>query len=320
MGTLPVEALEKAPTTEGQTGAGQAPKEAATPQMVVSVRHWGRLVSAFLTLFVAAALVYVVARDSVLHWATVPSFIFNGQILSGVVVTIELTVLSMLLGVGLGTLLAVMRMSENPVTRTASATYVSIVRGTPMLVQIIFWFNIALFLPRITFGSFDVSTNTIISPFIAAVLGLGLNEAAFMAEVVRSGIIAIDRGQREAALALGYTPRKTMFRIILPQSMRVILPPTGNETIGMLKGTSLVSVIGAQDLLTRAQGISSYSYQIVEMLLVATVWYVVMTTVLSIGQAALERKFGRSVASARPPSAILKGVRTLIKRSGATPA
>lgn len=297
---------ESAARSQGLATVTEAPLE------VVGVRHWGRIASALLTVLLLAALVYIVAKDSVLHWGTVPRYIGDAQILHGVVVTIELTLLAMAIGIGLGTILAVMRMSENPVTRTVSAVYVWFIRGTPILVQIIFWFNIALFLPRLSIGPFSASTNTIISPFTAAVLGLGLNEAAFMAEIVRAGILAVDRGQREAALALGYTPQKTMSRIVLPQSMRVILPPTGNETIGMLKSTSLVSVIGAQDLLTRAQNISSYSYQIVEMLLVATVWYLVMTTVLSIGQALLERRLGRSIASARTPSMFLRAARVAL--------
>lgn len=300
--------------TKSAAGAQESSATTEMPLEVVGVRHWGRVASGLLTLLLLAALVYVVARNSVLHWGTIPQYLADVQILHGVVVTIELTLLAMAIGIGLGTVLAVMRMSENPVTRSVSALYVWFVRGTPILVQIIFWFNIALFLPRLSIGPFSESTNAIISPFTAAVLGLGLNEAAFMAEIVRSGILAVDRGQREAALALGYTPGKTMARIVLPQSMRVILPPTGNETIGMLKSTSLVSVIGAQDLLTRAQNISSYSYQIVEMLLVATVWYLVMTTVLSLGQALLERRLGRSVASVRNPSVFLRAARLAVPR------
>jgi polar amino acid transport system permease protein len=224
------------------------------------------------------------------------------------VVTLALTVASMLAGVLLGAVFAVMRMSENPVLRALSWAYTWFFRGTPVLVQIIFWFNLALLFPALGIFGMEVSTNTLITPFIAAVLALGLNEGAYMSEIVRAGILAIDPGQSEAAQALGLTRSQTMRRIVLPQAMRVIIPPTGNEAISMLKLTSLVSVIAAQDLLTRAQQIYSRNFLVIELLIVVSLWYLLVTSVASVGQYYLERHYARG--SGRAPQL------TLLQRIG----
>jgi len=212
----------------------------------------------------------------------------------------------MAIGIALGTLLAVMRLSPNPLVSSASWLYIWFFRGTPVLVQILFWYNIAALYPRIPLGipfapeftSFDAST--VITPFIAGMLALGLNEGAYMAEIVRAGMISVDEGQTEAAQALGMTRIMTMRRIVLPQAMRVIVPPTGNETISMLKTTSLVSFIATNDLLYSVQLIYSRTYQTIPLLLVASIWYLIVTTVLSIGQYYLERRFGRGATRSLP--------------------
>ncbi|MCO5969413.1 amino acid ABC transporter permease [Actinoallomurus soli] len=263
---------------------------------VVKLRHWGRLAGAIVAVAVVAALLYVLVTSPNVDWGTVGSYLGDPAILSGVLVTLELTVLAMVIGILLGTLLAVMRLSKNPVLRTVSAGYVWFIRSIPQLVQILFWYNIALFIPVIAIGGMRVSTNHVVTPIVAATLGLGLNEAAYMSEIVRAGILSIDRGQTEAASALGYRPGQIMGRIVLPQAMRVIIPPTSNEVIGMLKATSLVSVIGAADLLTHAQSISSANFKVIELLLVASFWYIVATTVASIGQHYLEKRYRWSVA------------------------
>src|SRR5439155_284493 len=195
----------------------------------------------------------------------------------------------------LGVILAVMRISPNPVVSSVSWFYVWFFRGTPVLVQIFFWFNLNLILPHIGIGIpftsiwWQVSTNTLITPFMAATLGLGLNEAAYMAEIVRAGIISVEHGQTEAAQALGMTRLEVMRRIVLPQAMRVIIPPTGNETISMLKTSSLASVTQFGELFRASELISAYNYRIIELLIVISMWYLICTSVLTVVQYYLER-------------------------------
>lgn len=265
-------------------------------ERVVPVRHWGRLVAGVIAAALLVALLVFFALNEQIRWEAVGRYLFAPTVLQGVWVTIQLTVLSMLLGVALGIVLALMRQSANGVLRWVAGLYVWFFRGTPVLVQIVFWFNIALFVPTIGFGDWQVSTNQVVTGFVAALLALSLNEAAYMAEIIRAGITSIDRGQGEAAAALGYTPLQTMSRIVLPQALRVIVPPTGNETINMLKTTSLVSVVAAQDLLTRVQEISARNYLVIELLIVASVWYIAMTTIASVGQYYLERRLSRGYA------------------------
>ena len=233
-------------------------------------------------------------------------------------VTIELTVISMAIGIVLGVVLAVMRLSPNPLVAASSWTYVWLFRGTPVLVQILFWSFISALYPRISFGVpfggpelLHASANAVITPFVAAILALGLNEGAYMAEIVRAGIISVDEGQTEAAHALGMTRLKTMRRIVLPQAMRVIIPPTGNETISMLKTTSLVSVIAYSELLYSAQLIYSVNYRQIPLLLVVSAWYLIMTTVLSIRQYYLERTFSRGASRNLPDTPLQRLRRTI---------
>ena len=209
----------------------------------------------------------------------------------------------MAIGIALGTLLAVMRLSANPLVSGAAWLYVWFFRGTPVLVQIIFWYYISALYPKIDLGvpfglSFiHANANTLIHSFTAAILALGLNEGAYMSEIVRAGIISVEEGQSDAARSLGMTRLQTMRRIVLPQAMRVIVPPTGNETISMLKTTSLVVVIAYFELTVAVQTIYSRTFQTIPLLIVAALWYLALTSVLSIGQMFIERRFGRGFAS-----------------------
>ena len=269
------------------------------PIKAIPVRHWGQWVSAAIVITIVGALAYSVGTNPNLQWSIVWQYLFDNTILRGMLVTIELTVLSMAIGIALGIVLAVMRLSTNPVLTTVSGAYLWFFRGTPVLVQIVLWFNLALIFPRIGFGSFSADTNSLITPFGAALLALALNEAAYMAEIVRGGIQSVDAGQPEAAHALGMPQSLTMRRIVLPQAMRVIVPPTGNEVITMLKTTSLVAVIGASELFTAAQTIGARNFTTFQMLIVASIWYLVMTTVLTYIQAHVERRFARGHHTAR---------------------
>lgn len=264
------------------------------PRRVVPVRHYGQWAGAVVVLALVGILVWQVATRSVIRWELIFSRVGATAILEGLTTTIVLTVVSMVLGAALGVVIAVMRVSGNRLLATAAWLFVWIFRGTPLLVQILIWFNLALFIPTIGFGAFEISLNTLISPFTAAVLALALNEAAYMSEIVRGGLVSVDRGQYEAADALGMSRGKALRRIILPQAMRSILPPTGNEFVTLLKETSLVSVIGAGELLYRARQIGAADFSVIEMLIVASIWYLVLTTIAGLLQAQLERRFSRS--------------------------
>ncbi|MFI6909076.1 amino acid ABC transporter permease [Nonomuraea sp. NPDC050394] len=249
-------------------------------------------------------LAYTVVVNENLHWDVIVAFLFDGRILGGLLVTIALTVLSMGLGVVLGVTAAVMQLSDSPVLRGASGLYTWFFRGTPLLVQLIFWFNIGLVFPVIGIGVpfggpmlVEWQAHQLITPFVAALLGLTINEGAYMAEIVRAGIRSVDPGQREAAESLGMSHRKILRRVVLPQAMRVIIPPTGNQFISMLKTTSMVSVIAGAELLTVSQRIYLENFEVIALLVVASLWYLLLTSVASVGQHFLERRFSRGYAS-----------------------
>jgi polar amino acid transport system permease protein len=265
----------------------------------VPVRHLGRWLAAAIVLVVAVAVVHSIATNARLEWSVVGKYLFDERVLEGVRVTLELTVISMAIGIVLGVLLAVMRLSPNKLVASASWLYIWFFRGTPVLVQIIFWYFISAAYPKINIGIpfgpafIHGDANTLIKPFTAAILALGLNEGAYMSEIVRAGIISVDEGQADAAHSLGMTRLQTMRRIVLPQAMRVIIPPTGNETISMLKTTSLVSVIAVPDLLYAVQSIYAVNFRTIPLLIVASIWYLVCTSVLYVGQFYLERYYAR---------------------------
>jgi polar amino acid transport system permease protein len=291
----------------------------------IPVRHPGRWVAAAVVVLLGVAIGNSMASNSRFQWGIVGHFFVSRQILVAIPVTLELTATAMAIGIVLGTVLAVMRLSPNPLVSGASWLYIWLFRGTPVLVQILLWYNIAAVYPRFslgipfgpTFAHFNASS--IITPFVAGMLALGLNEGAYMAEIVRAGIISVEEGQTEAAQSLGMTRLLTMRRIVLPQAMRVIIPPTGNETISMLKTTSLVAVIALPhpELLYAAQLIYSVNYRTIQLLIVASLWYLIMTTVLTIGQYYLERYFGRGATRSLPETPLQRLRRRLSTLRGA---
>jgi polar amino acid transport system permease protein len=280
------------------TGSGVRPEDIRA----VPVRRPGRWVAAAVVLVIAVALVRSVVTNPRFEWGVVGHYLFDERVLEGLRVTIELTVIAMAIGIVLGVVLAVMRLSPNPLVSGASWLYIWFFRGTPVLVQLLFWYNIAALYPKIALGvPFGPSlvhpdANSLITPFTAAILGLGLNEGAYMAEIVRAGMISVPEGQTDAAQSLGMTRLQTMRRIVLPQAMRVIIPPTGNETISMLKTSSLASVIVVLELLFAVQNIYSVNFKTIPLLIVASIWYIVCTSVLYVGQYYLERYYGRGAS------------------------
>ena len=285
-----------------QVAEGIAPATPATAHdapTVVPLRHPIRTTIAVILVLLAAYAAWDVARNPGYHWDVVLSYLFARPILAGAGLTVVLTLVAEAAGIALGTVLAIMRLSTNPIVSTLSRGYIWFFRGTPLLVQLFFWYNIAALYPTISIGipfgpSWALaSANSVITPLVAAVLGLTLNEAAYMAEIIRSGIQSVDAGQYDAGRGLGLNGQQLMRRVILPQAMRVVLPPTGNQVISMLKSTSLVSVLAIADLLYQAQIIYANNYQTIALLIVASLWYLVMTTVLTAFQTRLERRYGR---------------------------
>ena len=304
--------------TSAASGNEGAPALRPDEIKAIPVRHPGRWIAAAIILVLAADLGDSVATNKRFHWGIVGHYFVSSNVLHGLRVTLELTAISMGIGIALGVVLAVMRLSPNPLVSTASWIYIWLFRGTPVLVQLLFWEFISAIYPVISLGIpfggpvlAHGSANAWITPFVAAILGLGLNEAAYMAEIVRAGIISVEEGQNDAASALGMTRLQTMRRIVLPQAMRVILPPTGNETISMLKTSSLVSVIAYTELLYSVQLIYSVNYETIPLLIVASLWYLIVTTVLSIGQFYLERRFGRGASRELPPTPLQRLRRNL---------
>ncbi|WP_346776539.1 amino acid ABC transporter permease [Streptomyces sp. HNM0574] len=285
------------PTSPTEATPGGSPPEAIK---AIPVRHYGRYVAAVLVLALLALLVNAFAGAD-LRWSAVGEFLFDDQVLEGVKNTIVVSVLAMLMGLVLGVVLSVMRMSKNPVTSSVAWGYIWFFRGTPVYVQLLLWFNLALVFPILNLGPvYKDEMTDVMTPFMAALLGLGLNEAAYMAEICRAGIDSVDEGQTEASQALGMKSSQNMRRIVLPQAMRVIVPPTGNEFINLLKTSSLCAVVMFEETLRKAQNIGNTSSAVVELLLVATIWYLAITTVFSIGQFYLERRFARGSSRQLP--------------------
>ncbi|WP_406080711.1 amino acid ABC transporter permease [Streptomyces zaomyceticus] len=272
-----------------------APPPAAPPLRVVPTRRAGQWAAATLVLVLIGLGLVSVVRNKAFQWNVVAQYFTSASVLRGLVLTLWLTAVVMALGFLLGTLLAVLRLSSNPVLRAVSWGYVWFFRSTPILVQLLFWFNIGALYPQIL----GVNTVNLLGPVSVAVIGLTLHEAAYAAEVVRGGILSVDRGQIEAAESLGLGRWRRLTRIVLPQAMRAIVPPAGNMLIGTLKGTSIVSVIAVQDLLYSTQLVYHRTYEVIPLLLVATLWYVAVTSVLSVGQYYVERHYARGTGGAR---------------------
>ncbi|MEU7011192.1 amino acid ABC transporter permease [Streptomyces sp. NPDC046332] len=275
---------------------------------VVPRRRVGRWLTAAVALLVFAMVVNSVVRNRAFQWEVVGQYVTTAAVLDGLLLTLWLTAVVMVLGFLLGIPLAVMRLSGNPVLGSLSWGFVWIFRSTPLLVQLLFWFNIGALYPTlglgIPFGPQFVSIQTVnlFGPTLTAVIGLTLHEAAYAAEVVRGGILSVDAGQTEAAQALGIGRGRTLRRIVVPQAMRSIVPTAGNMLIGTLKGTSIVSVLAVHDLLYSVQLVYNQTYQVIPLLMVATLWYIAVTTVLSTAQYYVERHYARGSARALPPT------------------
>ena len=287
----------------------QPPSTARTaPAEVVPLRRPGRWISAVVVLVMLAAALRSVVTNEAFQWSVVAEYFTADVVLRGLGLTLWLTALTLVLGFALGTLLAVLRLSGNPVLVSVSWGYVWIFRSVPLLVQLLFWFNIGALYPRLSFGIpfgpdfVSLSSINLIGPTAAVIIGLTLHEAAYAAEIVRGGVLSVEQGQVEAALALGMGRGRILRRIVLPQAMRSIIPAAGNSLIGTLKGTSIVSVLAVQDLLFSVQLIYNRNYLIIPLLLVATIWYVVVTSALSVAQYYVERYYARGAARALPPT------------------
>jgi polar amino acid transport system permease protein len=300
---------------------------------VVPVRHYGRWAGALLVTVLVAMFIhtlfsklpsgkYACRLESGVRtchqisvwrfsWTIVGQYFTTSEVLHGLVTTLELTALAMIVGIVLGMTIAVMRLSPNRILSSTAWTYTWFFRGTPVLVQLLVWYNIAILYPVISIGVpftnitlVHFTTATLFRAFVAALIALGLNEAAYMSEIARAGLIAVDEGQIEAATSLGMTRRQTLRYVVVPQAMRVIIPPTGNEVISMLKTTSLVSVVGVVDLLGAASNIYAANFEEMPLLIVASIWYLIVTTVLSIGQFYMERHFAKGTLRSPPPTPI----------------
>jgi polar amino acid transport system permease protein len=274
----------------------------------------GRLVLWIVIALVVVDFGWIVANNENFGWPVVAHYFFDPTVIKGLYISLGLTVVGMILGVIVGLVIAIMRMSSDRLASGFASLFIWFFRGTPLLVQLIFWYNMSTLFPAISisipFGPTLISwdTNSVITPMTAAIVGLALNEAAYMAEIIRGGLLSVDRGQAETAEAFGMTKLRALWRIIIPQAMRSIVPPTGNQLISMIKATSLVSVIAMADLLYSVQSIYNRTFEIIPMLMVAVLWYLLITSVLNIGQSYIEAYYGRSdrrnAGVAKPAAAI----------------
>ncbi len=263
--------------------------------VIVPRRRYGRLVFACLVCVALAAIVHAFVVGKI-EWSYVGRFLTATVIMQGVFNTIVMSILAMLLGLMLGVVFAIMRLSANPVLSTVAIGYIWFFRAIPALLQLLLWYNLALILPTLGMpGLFSFNTVEVMTPFVAALLGLGIQQGAFTAEIVRAGLLSVDQGQYEAAQTIGMTRLQLLRRIIMPQAMRVIVPPVGNEFIGMVKLTSLASAVQFSEVLYSAESIYYANSRVIELLIVAAFWYLIVVTVLNLIQGWIEAYFARGV-------------------------
>ena len=281
--------------TGGASDEANAAHEFTDISQLVHVRrrHWGRYLSSAIIVAIIGYVVVAFAHGQI-EWSYVARFLTARSILTGLANTVVMTILAMALGIVLGVITAVMRLSANPVVQTVARSYVWLFRGTPVILQLLLWFNLALVFPTLGIpGLFEFRTVDVMTPFLAALLGLGINQGAYTSEVVRAGMLSVDTGQYEAAKSIGMPRLQALRRVILPQAMRVIVPPIGNELVGMVKLTSLASVIQYAEMLHNAQNIYYANARVMELLIVAAIWYLAVVTVLSLLQTQVERRYAR---------------------------
>ena len=277
------------------------PSRHPLPDTVALPHYYGRWASVAFIAVLLYLIIRSLANNQNLAWHVVGEYIFNWRILIGLRQTLLLSVVSMLLAMAVGVTFGFCRLSINPILRYGGTLYIWVFRSVPALIQILFWGNIALFAPVINIGIpgtnisfYSISTNDVISVFTASVIALTLANGCYLAEIVRSGILSVDDGQRVAARALGLGWWQTQRKVVLPQAIRIILPPTGNRFIGLLKETSLVSVIAGGDILGTAENISGINLRTIELLIVAAIWYLVVTSLSSLGQSIMERRLSKA--------------------------
>ncbi|MEU2549146.1 amino acid ABC transporter permease [Streptomyces roseolus] len=301
---------------DARPGARPAPPDPGSPD-VVPVRHYARWAAAAAVIVLVSQFVHGLATNPVWEWDVFGAYFLSETIVQAVWVTLQLTAYATVLGFLLGTVLAFMRLSSSPVLQTVAWSYIWIFRSIPMIVQLVFWFNLSALYEElgvgIPFGPvlWSVDSNSLIGTIGAAVIGLTLHQAAYAAEIVRGGVIAVDHGQQEAAAALGIPRLRQIRRIVLPQAMRAILPTAGNEIIGLLKGTSVVYVMSIGELFYQVQVIYGRNGRVIPLLLVATAWYVVLTTLLSVAQYYVERRFARGADRTPPPTPLQRARRSV---------
>jgi polar amino acid transport system permease protein len=292
-------------TTANAGGASSAltADQQTLAKETVPLRHPGRTVAAVLLLLIVANLAHSMVTNKNFQWSTVWHYLFYPEIMAGLGRTLILTVVSMTLAILLGILLAACRLSENKVLQGVAGAYLWFFRGTPLLIQLIFLYNLSALYPRlgvgVPFGGPELlggPTNSVLTLWTVALVGLALHESAYMAEIVRGGLLSVPKHQTEAAAALGMNNLMSFRRIILPQALRVIVPPTGNQVIGMLKYSSLVSVIALPDLLYSAQMIYTQTFETIPLLIVVSFWYLLCTSILTVFQQRIERYYGRGIA------------------------
>jgi polar amino acid transport system permease protein len=258
--------------------------------------YWGRWTAATVIVLVLLALARAFAHGQI-EWSVVGRFLTVPVIVNGIVDTVVMAIAAMALGIVLGLIVAVMRLTSNPVLQAVAGGYTWLFRGTPVILQLLLWFNLALVFPVIGIpGIWSARAVDIMTPFLSALLGLGINQGAYTSEVIRAGMLSVDEGQYEAALAIGMTRLRILRRIVLPQAMRVVIPPLGNEFIGMVKMTSLASVIQYPEVLHNAENIYYANSRVIELLIVAGIWYLAVVSVLTPLQMLLERRFARGSA------------------------
>lgn len=263
-------------------------------------KHVGRYLSAVAVVAVVSWIVMSFVHGQI-DWPVVGRYLTARTIILGLGNTVLMAALAMLLGLVIGVTVAIMRLSANPVVNWAAASYVWFFRGTPLLLQLLLWFNLALVFPELGIPAlFEVRTVDVMTPFVAALLGLGINQGAYTSEVVRAGLVSVDQGQYEAASAIGMPRLQALRRIILPQAMRVIVPPIGNELIGMVKLTSLASVIQFSEIVHNVENIYYVNNYVIELLIVAAFWYLIVVTVLTFLQTRLERHYARGARNTKP--------------------
>ena len=283
-------------TTIVETGFSHARQDINVGSMrVIPVKRWGRVATSVIVALLILQMTYSLAINPFIDWGIVADFIFSPAILRGLWSTMEISMISVVLSLVISVIIAVMRMSESRILQAVAFGYVFFFRGIPLIVLLIFVGNIGLFIRTITIGIpftdivfYSVPSNEVFTPFVASIIGLSLVASAYMSEIVRGGLLSIDRGQTQAAKALGKSSGQSLRYILLPQAMRVIVPPLGNEFITTIKMSALVSVIAGGDLLTVAQSISGVNYRTIELLIVATIWYLVVVAISSVIQRHVE--------------------------------